>query len=150
VPYTLRWLTAMSVPNPIVLYDGVCGLCNRLVRFILRRDRGDQFRFASLQNPFATAILHRHGISDQLNTVYVVLGRHQPDERLLSRSNAILFILPRLGGNWRLYGTLPLLIPRPLRDLAYTVIARNRYRLWGKYDSCPLPDPKQRWKFLDE
>ncbi len=91
------------MPHPIILYDGVCGLCNRLNQFILRRDPDAIFRFASLQSPFAERILSRHGANPQdLDTVYVVvnldLTNHdlakeaQPDERLLPRSDAIIFV----------------------------------------------------------
>ena len=85
--------------NPIVLYDGVCGLCNRLVQFLIKRDRHDRLRFASLQSDFAAAILKRHGADPHdLDTVYVVKDYEQPNEELLARSNAILYVLPELGG----------------------------------------------------
>ena len=138
-----------ALSNPIALYDGVCGLCNRLVQFILRRDRDDQFRFASLQSPLAAEILQRHAIALDLNTVYVVLDYQQPSEHLLARSSAILFVLQKLRHPWPLWGNVAHLVPRPLRDAIYNRIARNRYRIWGKYDTCPLPDPKHRHKFLD-
>ena len=136
--------------NPIVLYDGVCGVCNRLVQFILRHDREDLFRFAALQSAFALKILQQHALRADLNTVYVVLNYQQPDEQLLSRSDAILFILEKLRRQWVFGARLLHLLPRRLRDAAYTLVARNRYRVWGKYDACPLPDPKHRHKFLDD
>ena len=88
--------------HPIILYDGVCGLCNRLNQFVLRRDREGIFRFASLQSPLAARILARHGSNPQdLDTVYVVLNHDltkqaQWDERLLPRSEAVIFVLKRL------------------------------------------------------
>jgi len=89
--------------SPILLYDGVCGLCNRFVQFILRHDRRDQFRFAALQSNFARAILHRHGLSpDALDTVYLVFDYGQASERLLSRNDAATAVLKALGGVWRL------------------------------------------------
>jgi predicted DCC family thiol-disulfide oxidoreductase YuxK len=135
--------------NPIVLYDGVCGLCNRLVQFILRRDRDDKFRFASLQSPFAAGILQRHAFATDLNTVFVVLNYRQPSEHLLARSGAVLFIFQELGYPWALWGNVGHLAPRFLRDVVYNRIARNRYRILGKYDTCPIPDPDHRHKFLD-
>ncbi len=135
--------------NPIVLYDGVCGLCNRLVQFILRRDHDDQFRFASLQSPFVAEILQRHALAPDLNTVYVVMDYQQPYEQLLARSSAILFVLQGLRYPWPLLAKVSHLMPRSLRDAIYNRIARNRYRVWGKYDICPLPNPKDRHKFLD-
>src|SRR5258706_16452898 len=84
--------------HPILLYDGVCGLCNRLVQFILRRDPGGVFRFASLQSPLAGRILARHGAdATDLDTVYVVVNYDQNDEQLLPRSDAVIFILRNLG-----------------------------------------------------
>ncbi|MEP6741697.1 MAG: thiol-disulfide oxidoreductase DCC family protein [bacterium] len=135
--------------NPIVLYDGVCGLCNRLVQFVLKHDRKDVFRFASLQSELASALLQRHGRDPHdLDTVYVIVDHAQPTESLLARSDAILFLLRRLGGIWKL-AALGNILPRRLRDAAYKLVARNRYRLFGKYESCMLPEPRHRAKFLD-
>ena len=135
--------------NPIVLYDGVCGLCNRLVQFLLKRDGQDRLRFASLQSDFAATILERHGADPHdLDTVYVVKDFEQPNEKLLARSNAILHVFSELGGIWRLSGAGKVL-PRWLRDRLYDLVAKNRYRVFGKYESCMLPEPEQRRKFLD-
>ncbi len=139
-----------SDSNAVLLYDGVCGLCNRLVRFVINRDRKDQFRFASLQSAISASVLERHGNSPQsLDTMYVVLNFGQPDERLLARSDAALFILRAIGGLWRPAAVLPGLLPKWVRNRVYNLIARNRYRIFGKYDTCPLPDPKYRAKFLE-
>jgi predicted DCC family thiol-disulfide oxidoreductase YuxK len=140
-----------SVPaNPILLYDGVCGLCNRLNQFVLRRDRHDRFRFASLQSPFAAKVLGRHGVSpDPLDTVYVVLDLEQPGEHLLARSDAILYVLGNLGWLWRVAASLGRALPRGLRDRLYDFVARRRYSVFGKLDACPLPRPGQAQKFLD-
>lgn len=138
----------LAESNPIVLYDGVCGLCNRLVRFILKRDKRDLFRFASLQSDLASSLLQRHERDPHdLDTVYVVVDYAQPTEHLLSRSDAILYLLAQLGGIWKL-GSVGRILPRVLRDGAYRIVARNRYRVFGKYDSCMLPEPKHRAKFL--
>ena len=135
--------------NPIVLYDGVCGLCNRLTQFLLKRDRHDRLRFASLQSEFAAAILKRHGKdTHDLDTVYVVKDYEEPNERLLARSDAILCLGQQLGGIWSLAG-LGKVLPRFLRDWVYNLVARNRYRVLGKYESCMMPEPKHRRKFLD-
>lgn len=136
--------------NPIILYDGVCGLCNRLVQFVLKHDRRDYFRFASLQSGLAGTTLRRHNLDPHdLDTVYVVVDYGQPAEHLLARSDAILFLLNQLGGVWKL-ATLGKLLPRPLRDAIYQVVATNRYRVFGKFESCMLPEPKHRAKFLDQ
>ena len=136
-------------PNPIVLYDGVCGLCNGLNQFLLKRDHRDRLRFASLQSRLAEEILLRHGAdSKDLNTVYVVIDHGWPSERLLARSDAILYLLDQLDGIWKLAG-IGRVLPKAFRDWAYSAVARNRYRVFGKYDSCLMPDPKYRDKFLD-
>lgn len=135
--------------NPIVLYDGVCGLCNRLNQFLLQRDTHDRFRFASLQSDFAASLLKRQGAdSKDLDTVYVVLDYNLPGERLLARSDAILHVLTQLDGIWKLAG-VGRGLPGFLRDGLYKIVARNRYRVFGKHESCILPDPKHRHKFLE-
>ena len=135
--------------NPIVFYDGVCGLCNRLVRFLLKRDRHDRLRFASLQSEFAASLLKRHGLdSRDLDTVYLVLDYKQSSERVLARSDAILYLLRQLGGVWGIAG-LGRVLPKWVRDGVYKIIAGNRYRVFGKYDTCLLPEEKHRHKFLD-
>lgn len=135
--------------NPIVFYDGVCGLCNRLVQFLLKRDRHDRFRFAPLQSEFAASLLKRHGLdSRDLDTVYLVLDNKQSSERVLARSDAVLYLLRQLGGVWGIAG-LGRVLPKWVRDGIYKIIAGNRYRVFGKYESCLLPQEKHRHKFLD-
>jgi predicted DCC family thiol-disulfide oxidoreductase YuxK len=134
---------------PVILYDGVCGLCNRLNRFVLARDPAGRFRFAALQSALAAEILARHGRDPRdLDTLYLVLSPGRTEERLLRKSDAILGILRELGGAWRMAGALRV-APRALRDLGYDVVARTRYRLFGRYDACPIPDPRYRARFLD-
>lgn len=140
----------MPGANPIILYDGVCGLCNRLVQFLLKHDREGRLRFASLQSDFAATVLGRHGIDPtDLDTVHVVVNYDQPDERVLQRSNAILCAGRELGGFWGASSSIARVVPRPLRDIVYKLVATNRYRMFGKYDTCMLPDPSQRSRFLD-
>jgi predicted DCC family thiol-disulfide oxidoreductase YuxK len=136
--------------NPVILYDGVCGLCNRMNQFVLARDRRDRFRFAALQSELAKRILQRHSLNpDALDTVYVVLGFEQPDERLLARSEAVVYILRELGRAWAVAGRIFSVLPLALRNLLYKLVARNRYRLFGKLDTCRIPDAATRQKFLD-
>ena len=136
--------------NPIILYDGVCGLCDRFTQFVLKRDTRDLFRFASLQSEFAAQVLRGYGINpQQLDTVYVIVNFKQPDQQLLARSAAAIFVMKQLGGIWRVVALGLRILPRPLRAAAYNFVARNRYRWFGKYESCLLPDPRQRHKFLD-
>ena len=135
--------------NLIVLYDGVCGLCNRLNQFLLKRDDDDQLRFASLQSELARKILERHGADpSDLDTVYVVENYDTSSELLLKRSDAILRALGALGGIWKL-SMLGKILPRTVRDLFYGFVATNRYRVFGKYEVCMMPDPKYQKKFLD-
>src|SRR5215470_3804642 len=102
-----------DAPEPIVLYDGVCGLCNRLVQFILKRDRRDRFRFAALQSSLAREILQRHGHNpDTLDTVCVVLDSGQSSERVLTRNDAVISVLSDLGGIWRVGATVFRMFPR--------------------------------------
>ena len=134
----------------IVFYDGVCGLCNRLVQFLLKRDRHDRLRFASLQSDFASKVLGRHGIDPKdLDTVHVVENYEQTSERVLNRSDAILRAGRELGGMWAFAARLGCVVPRPLRNVFYRFVATNRYRVFGKYDTCMLPEPRHRAKFLD-
>lgn len=143
--------STQEIPShPIILYDGVCGLCNRLNRFVLKRDREDRFRFASLQSEVANLILNRHGVSaSDLDTVYVALNVEQTEERLLARSEAIIFVFSALGGFWSFAATVFRAVPRFLRDRLYNLVAHNRYRVFGKYDVCLMPDAKYAAKFLD-
>ena len=125
--------------NPILLYDGVCGLCNRLVQFILRSDRKAVFRFAALQSSLAAGILARHNANAaDLDTVYVVLNHNQPNEALLARSDAVIFILKQLGGLWPVASLKLRFMPRWLRDWGYDVVARNRFEIFGRYDALSL------------
>lgn len=136
--------------HPILLYDGVCRLCNRMVQFSLQRDQDAVFRFASLQSALADRILVRHGANPtDLDTFYVVLNYNELDEALISRSDAALFVGKQLGGIWRVAAVAISISPRFLRDWAYRVVARNRYRVFGRYDSCPLPSEATRNRFLD-
>ena len=135
--------------KPILLYDGVCGLCDRLTQFLLKRDKHDRLLFASLQSDFAVAILNRHGKdTHDLDTVYVVKDYEMPTEVLLARSDAILYVLKQLGGVWS-FSSAAKALPRWLRDRVYNLVARNRYKVFGRYETCMLPEPKHRRKFLD-
>ena len=134
----------------IVFYDGVCGLCDRLVQFLLKRDTQDQFRFAALQSPVASVVLGRHGADPaELNTLYVALNMNESDERILNRSDAALHILRRLGGVWGAFARVGRAFPRVLRDAVYNTIARNRYRLFGQVEHCTIPNARDLEKFLD-
>jgi predicted DCC family thiol-disulfide oxidoreductase YuxK len=139
----------MESSGPIILYDGVCGLCNRSVQFMLDHDRKGQFRFASLQSPFATALLQRHGRDPgRLETVYVVLDHGTDSERLLQKARAVLWTLRRLGLPWSMLAACGIL-PTFLLDFFYSLVARTRYRIFGKYETCRIPSPATRARFID-
>ncbi|MFB3905991.1 MAG: thiol-disulfide oxidoreductase DCC family protein [Acidobacteriota bacterium] len=137
------------MPIHLVLYDGVCGLCNRLNRFVLKHDAAGVFRFASLQSSLGQSLLRDQGKDPRMpETLYVLANYGSNATTLLSRSAAVLFVLKTLGGPWRLAAILGIL-PGPLLDWAYDLIARNRYRIFGRYDSCPVPSPAHKDKFID-
>jgi predicted DCC family thiol-disulfide oxidoreductase YuxK len=138
-----------STSNPIVLYDGVCGLCNRAVQFLLKRDRHDRLRFASLQSDFAGTLLKRHDVDHHdLNTVYVVLNSGERNEALLAKSDAFLLFTKELGGVWSI-AQIGKIIPRSIRNWLYDFVARHRYQVFGKYEACMLPDPRHKHKFIE-
>ena len=128
--------------TPVIFFDGVCGLCNRSVDFVLARDRRRVFRFAPLQGETARAWLDPADVRD-LNSLVVVdrAGVHR-------RSSAVVRILRRLGGFWAALGGLLWIIPRPLRNLGYRAVARYRYRLFGKKETCRMPSADERALFL--
>lgn len=133
----------------LVFYDGVCAMCNGIVRFILERDPAGTFCFTPLQGEAARRTLERHGRrADDFDTMYLITGYGQADERLFARSDAVVETLRRMDGFWSLLGWLRLL-PRSWRDAVYALIVKNRYRTFGKYDSCPVPRPEWRTRFLD-
>jgi len=137
------------LPPAIVFYDGVCGFCNATVRFVAARDSRARFYFASLQGDLAQTVLRRRGHNvDVLDTMYLLLDGGRADERLLFNADAILTVLDMLGGIWKT-SRIARLLPPPWRDVLYRVIVSNRYRLFGKYDECPLPPPALRERFLD-
>ena len=142
--------TATQPSHPILLYDGVCGLCNRLVQFSLKRDARSCLRFASLQSDFAARILKRHALDPRdLDTVYFVQDYGRPEERLSARCDAVISVLQQIGGPWNVAAALLGAVPKWFRDWVYKIIARNRYRIFGRSDGCLLPEAKYRDRFLD-
>ena len=134
----------VATDGPILFFDGVCGLCDRLVQFVLRRDRAARFRFAALQSELAARTLAGFGRdAADLDTVYVLTG----DGRLLRKARAIFYVLRQLGLPWSLVGAFAVL-PTAVLDWFYDRVARNRYRIWGKRDSCRLPSADERARFL--
>lgn len=128
---------------PIILFDGVCNLCNASVQWVLRRDRRGQFRFAALQSETGQQLLARFGMDPAaFNTVVLADGG-----RLYTRSDAALEVARRLGAPWAWLAVFRYL-PRGLRDAVYDWIARNRYRWFGRQESCLLPRPEWKERFV--
>ena len=132
----------------LVLYDGVCGLCNGAVQFILQRDPAGRFHFMPLQSADAAALLSRHGVPLTYDSFVVVEGLGSPDERLFTKSRAARRVARGLGGRWRALGLLGALLPGPLADWLYDQVATRRYRWFGKADACLLPSPAERARFM--
>jgi len=132
----------------LILYDGVCGLCNRMNRFVIARDRADRFRFTALQGEVARGILRRYGRdASDLDTFFVVARFGEESEELLDRGRAAVHVLESLGAPRSASRALRLL-PRSLLDALYGVVAKHRYRWFGRENSCPLPDARHRAKYL--
>ena len=132
----------------LVLYDGVCGLCNGFVRFVLRRDAAARFVFAPLQSKLASRMLAPHGVSTEvLSSIYVIADRGTETERVWAKARGALFVCGALGWPWRAASMLRIL-PTFVLNLGYDLIARSRYRVFGKLDTCPVPPPEHRARFL--
>ena len=136
-------------PTNVLFFDGVCGLCNRSVDFVLSRDRRGTIRFAPLQGETAESVVSGEwqvasGGQRPITTVVWL----DSSGREFVRSAAAVRVLWQLGRVWWLIGWLLWLIPLPLRDLGYRIIAANRYRLFGKKETCRLPTPSERARFL--
>jgi len=129
--------------RPTILFDGVCNLCNRTVRFVLARDPRERFVFAPLQSEKGRELLSRVGFpaGGRPSIVLVEQGR------FYVKSEAVLRILARLSGLWPILALLRV-VPRGLRDTLYEWIAKNRYRWFGQRAECPVPSPEQRRRFL--
>ena len=134
-----------SEPNAVVLFDGVCNLCNGAVTFIIDRDPDAYFRFAPLQSETGGARLEPgHRDPDRIDALESIVLLENGQR--FTRSTAALCIARRLRGVWPLYAFI--VVPRPVRDRVYRWIARNRYRWFGKTDACRLPTPELARRFL--
>lgn len=128
----------------VIVFDGVCALCSRWVRFLLRFDHRQRYRFAAMQGVHGRALLHAHGLDPDDPMSFLVLE----NGRAWTDTDAILRVLTGLGGVWRISALLRAL-PRAWRDRAYRVLARNRYRWFGRHAQCFMPSPEQVGRFLD-
>ncbi len=154
-------MNAFNVPNPpqnrlpepalLILYDGVCGLCDRTVQFLLAVDGTATFKFAPLQSEIAAQVYQRHFRKKPLEFESIIFVKDYRTSReiILEKSDAAIEILIILGGYWRLLGIAGKFVPRMIRDRVYDWIAKNRYRWFGKFDQCRLPSPETRDRFLN-
>lgn len=130
--------------HPVILFDGVCHLCTGSVRFVIKRDQQQRFRFARLQSGVAQQLLSEHQVTNNALDSVVLIYRG----RVYRKSRAALRTLLLLNGAWPVMGVF-LLVPRFIADPLYDYIGRHRYRWFGKMDACWLPETDQRWRFLD-
>ena len=132
----------------VIVFDGVCVLCNGWVGFLLRQDRAGRYRFAAMQSDTGRALLAAYGL-DPDDPASFLLVEHDvgASPRISTDTAAIRRVLAGLGGAWRVAHVIAL-IPRPIRDAAYRWLARNRYRWFGRHDACALPAPEHRQRFL--
>jgi predicted DCC family thiol-disulfide oxidoreductase YuxK len=137
----------------LFIFDGRCGLCNRSVCWFLKRDRLDRLRFVPSESPKVAGILARHGLdaaaaAGNSGSILVLRDADKPTERLVTRSDAVLALLSQLPFPWPTVAGALRIIPRPLRDLGYRLVARYRYRIWGRLEACPIPTAEERGRFL--
>lgn len=127
----------------IILFDGICNLCNGSVQFILKKDPDGHFNFASLQGKVGKRLLNDYGIDENSDSFILI-----QDDGWYNKSNAALHVCKDMKGFLKLLYVFRF-IPRPIRDAVYDVVAKNRYRWFGKRDSCMMPTPKFKDRFLD-
>lgn len=135
-----------DIPNypHIILYDGVCNLCNGTVRFIIQRDKEALFRFAAIQSETGQSLIKQYTNDDDEKMVSIYYIRNKECYR---KSTAILYILKDLGKGWNLLFPL-IYIPATLRDSLYLLVSRNRYKLFGRKQTCIIPAPDIKNRFI--
>lgn len=133
----------MSSEKQLLLFDGVCNLCNRSVQTVIRFDKKDKFLFAALQSKTGKEKLGQFKLSTQHFDTFILIQQNN----IYFKSSAALKVLKELGGLWSLLYIF-IVIPKPIRDGIYTLIAKNRYRFFGKKDSCMVPTPETTKRFL--
>ena len=133
----------------LVLYDGVCGLCSSLLQFLLTHDRRGVFAFASLQSAIGRAVGEGlGGDTTELTSFYVLANYRTRHSLIFARSEAALFVAGQLGWPWKT-AVIARILPTALLDRAYNAIARNRYRVFGRFDQCLAPRPEFRGRFIE-
>ena len=134
----------MDMDSQIVLFDGICNLCNGIVQFIIKRDPKGKFKFAALQSEAGQALLAKLGFpANYKDSIIYVNGNSY-----YRKSTAALKILKDLGGIWKLFYVF-MILPRFIRNFFYDIIAKTRYTIFGARDSCMVPTPELKDRFLD-
>lgn len=134
----------MIEDGSVIIFDGVCNFCNDSVNFIIARDPDSKFTFAPMQGESAKALMKQHGIENpDLDTFLLI-----KDGKLYQRTDAALEIAKDLTGYWKYCGVFRV-VPAPLRNILYRLLAKNRYRLFGKREVCMIPTPEVRQRFLE-
>ncbi len=130
--------------HDVILFDGLCNLCNSSVQFVIRRDPGRRFRFASLQGEFGKKFLATHHLSGNDYNSFILFENGS----VFTRSTAALHVIKKLNGGWPVLYAL-IVIPRFFRDALYNIVARNRYQWFGKKETCGVPTPELKSLFFD-
>ncbi|THD67907.1 thiol-disulfide oxidoreductase DCC family protein [Robertkochia marina] len=130
----------------LILFDGVCNLCNGAVNFVIKRDHGDVFRYASLQSNLGKKMLEERNIDPKSIDSIILI---EPEIAYFIKSDAAIEIARHLGWPWKALTLFNYILPVSIRDGIYDLIARNRYRWFGRKDQCMLPTPALKAKFLD-
>ena len=134
----------MPDDKPIILFDGVCNFCNAMVNFIIREDKKNVFRFATLQSESGKSLLARHQIDWKANDSFVLIEK----DKAYQKSKASLRVYHKLSWYWK-WTQVFWIVPKFLRDAVYNFIARNRYKWFGKKEECMIPTPAVKERFLD-
>lgn len=134
---------SISASQPVLLFDGVCNLCNHTVQTIIKMDPSGKIHFAALQSEIGQTFLKQFNLAvTDFDTVILV-----QNEKAYTRSDAALHVLKNIGGLWSVFFIFKI-IPKPIRDFFYNIIAKNRYKWWGKQESCMMPRPDLKERFL--
>jgi predicted DCC family thiol-disulfide oxidoreductase YuxK len=133
----------MNNNHLIILFDGVCNFCNFWVNFLLDRDKKDRFRFTALQSEKGNELLKKFNLSTDDFDTFVLID----NEKFYIKSTAVLLVAKNLAGLWKTLYVF-IIIPKSIRDFVYTLVAKNRYKLFGKKEACRIPTLEERKKFL--
>jgi predicted DCC family thiol-disulfide oxidoreductase YuxK len=137
-------LSNPTIQQPVILFDGVCNLCSAVVRFVIRHDKKDLFRFASLQSDFGQAVLTKHNLNPTAFNSFILFQQN----KVYSKSTAALMVAKQLSGVWPLLYCL-IIVPPFIRNAVYNYVAANRYKWFGKKEECWVPTPELHKKFFN-